>query len=970
MKNKRCFIFIILLTLLCRGIYVQAGGLFLTDDFESYPTGAFSSGGGWSIYDKAATGGKIEIVREGQNQACKISVDYVENASGWYDAYIESGFVSAARPFRAQAKMKNAASAKGALAMRLRDDGVSSRTLDFVTISKGKINYLPGLASPAVSESIGDGDWASVTAYADPATGALWVYRDGILKASVPNFRAVEAFANFNLNSFKLRLQSNIIKGTAGTLTTYVDQVEFTENASLTEALWVKRPQAFLRLPERDIAVSQLRDGTLRVVTEVENRGTATADARQVLAFTRNGKLRKVALSKPVTIPPGQTAPAESDITLEQTEKGDELKIYLLRDLDSVLPLSYCDALERPGFVPPLAEELAAGFENAHPRIVASKTDFDRLREEYQADPYLKTWSAAVLRQAENIVKADINQQGGYYIGYVIPDGLRLLNMSRRVLDFQQCLGMAYQLTGDRRYAEKAWMILEKAGARDGAIAPEQFPDWNPVHYLDTAEMTAAFAIGYDWMYDYFSEPQRQYIRQSIIRYGLDLAEKAYRGEEIPGKPWWVNVKHNWNAVCNGGMLMGALAIAEDNRAQSFAVAEGALRGLADMLPSFAPDGAWVEGPGYWGYTLKYLSMLDATLRASVGTDFGIAQADGMERTGEFILQLDGPCGTNNFHDAGAGHINQPEVFWLSSICQNPGLAAARLQNMQSYGLSGGVMDLLWYETKTGGQEVGLPKDAYFRAAETGCFRSGWNGTQDTWLSFHGGKNNVNHTHLDNGTFVFDALGKRWAEDLGSDGLTYDNSYTGSRWDVYRTRAEGHNTLVINPDNSPGQDLSADTPILRFTSEPECARAVMDLSSAYSAQASRVLRGYKMEEGRQTVTIRDELELKKDGAEVYWFLHTKASPVVAGKYVLLSQGGEMMKLEFSVTGAGSASLSVMDAAPLPTSPNPDGQEKNTGIKKVAIRVVGSGAVAITVKLSPVLAGAEFAPLDNTPLSEW
>ena len=167
----------------------------------------------------------------------------------------------------------------------------------------------------------------------------------------MPNFRAVEAFANFNLNSFKLRLQSNIIKGTAGTLTTYVDQVEFTENASLTEALWVKRPQAFLRLPERDIAVSQLRDGTLRVVTEVENRGTATADARQVLAFTRNGKLRKVALSKPVTIPPGQTALAESDITLEQTEKGDELKIYLLRDLDSVLPLSYCDALDRKSVV-------------------------------------------------------------------------------------------------------------------------------------------------------------------------------------------------------------------------------------------------------------------------------------------------------------------------------------------------------------------------------------------------------------------------------------------------------------------------------------------------------------------------------------------------------------------------------------------------------------------------------------------
>ena len=32
--------------------------------------------------------------------------------------------------------------------------------------------------------------------------------------------------------------------------------------------------------------------------------------------------------------------------------------------------------------------------------------------------------------------------------------------------------------------------------------AAAAFPDWNPSHFLDTAEMTHAFAIGYDWLYE------------------------------------------------------------------------------------------------------------------------------------------------------------------------------------------------------------------------------------------------------------------------------------------------------------------------------------------------------------------------------------------------------------------------------------------------------------------------------------
>jgi hypothetical protein len=47
------------------------------------------------------------------------------------------------------------------------------------------------------------------------------------------------------------------------------------------------------------------------------------------------------------------------------------------------------------------------------------------------------------------------------------------------------------------------------------------FPDWHPEHFLDTAELTTALAIGYDWLYDYLSPEDRSAIRRAIVDKGL-----------------------------------------------------------------------------------------------------------------------------------------------------------------------------------------------------------------------------------------------------------------------------------------------------------------------------------------------------------------------------------------------------------------------------------------------------------------
>jgi hypothetical protein len=45
-------------------------------------------------------------------------------------------------------------------------------------------------------------------------------------------------------------------------------------------------------------------------------------------------------------------------------------------------------------------------------------------------------------------------------------------------------------------------------------------------------------------------------------------------------------------------------------------------------LKEFAPDGAWVEGPSYWGYTTEYGAMYMDSLQTACGEDFGLKKAD------------------------------------------------------------------------------------------------------------------------------------------------------------------------------------------------------------------------------------------------------------------------------------------------------------------------------------------------------
>jgi hypothetical protein len=599
----------------------------------------------------------------------------------------------------------------------------------------------------------------------------------------------------------------------------------------------------------------------------------------------------------------------------------------------------------KPAVSIPPATNILALVKPAHPRLLASAADFAQFKERVAAEPQLQGWEKQLHDEGQALLTEPPSK-------YEIPDGLRLLATSRRVVNRVYTLAWLYHVESEPRYAQRAW---------DELSAAANFPDWNTRHFLDTAEMTHAFAIGYDWLYDFWTPEQRDVLRHAMVEKGLRPALALYRARAS-----WTRMHHNWNQVCNGGIGMGALALADAEPELAGEILHDALESLQIPMAEFAPDGAWKEGPGYWDYATMYNVILLAGLQTALGTDFGLSGMDAFDETGFFPIYLTGPLGrTFNYADGGDHTIRAPQMFWLAQRFKQPIFAWYERGVAEPT-----VLDTLWFQGGgTGPKSAGLPLDKYFRGAEVAVLRSDWESPKTLFLGFKAGDNKANHSHLDLGSFVFDALGVRWAMDLGADNYNLPGYFGGGRRNYYRLRAEGHNTLVINPDAAPDQDPAAATRIVRFQSKSDRSFAIADLTPAYRKNARKVLRGLALLD-RNKALVQDEIQTPEP-ADVWWFMHTAADLKIEsdGRAASLRQGREQLRAE--ILSPPDARFQIMDAEPLPSSLHPEGQNKNEGVRKLAIHLAGVSNTRLTVLLVPAAqSGNQPAPVKVSPLSEW
>ncbi|MGE5294860.1 MAG: heparinase, partial [Solirubrobacterales bacterium] len=211
------------------------------------------------------------------------------------------------------------------------------------------------------------------------------------------------------------------------------------------------------------------------------------------------------------------------------------------------------------------ASSVLSTLEARHPRLMLKDADLRWLWASYSDDPALRKCVSDTCKDANDCL--------------TLPplvhklEGPRLLSVSRDCLRRIYSLAMAYRWTGQERYAAKA---------KENLLEVCDFNDWNPSHFLDTAEMSHAVGVGYDWLFEYLDPQTRDKIREALIEKGLKPGLEVYDKDG-----WWVKSEHNWNQVCNGGMIIGALAIAETDPSYAERIIPAAVKSLPLAIKSY-----------------------------------------------------------------------------------------------------------------------------------------------------------------------------------------------------------------------------------------------------------------------------------------------------------------------------------------------------------------------------------------------
>ncbi len=592
----------------------------------------------------------------------------------------------------------------------------------------------------------------------------------------------------------------------------------------------------------------------------------------------------------------------------------------------------------------------------SHPRIIMSDERFAKLKESIGDDSVTAILLEKLRKEADRHLNESVSQ-------YEIPDGIRLLETSKRIQRRVAALAMAYNIFGDEKYAQRCYAELEAAC---------NFKDWNPRHFLDTAEMSTAFALGYDWLYHWMNDNQRAFIRKNLIEKGLNQVMEDYEDKPRTRTYRWYQdyPGDNWKLVCNGSMSMAALAIGDEVEARS--IASEVLTYAYKESYSFvrraysAKDGTYSEGLGYWDYATYYLGLYSSSLISAAGTDYGLADYEGLRKSVDFVRYMS--SNTPKSFSFGDDHESRDTgwavLLWLGDYLQSYDIAATRIKKIANDSFN--YLDLLWIEEdKIPDSSEDSPTDWGEVGASNASFRNTWD-ESGIVTALHVGENIYKyHGHYDLGSFYLESNGSRFFTDLGNENYELEN-----RQYSYRIRAEGHNTLVINPSQELDQQEGAECLISSFSSGNE-AYAVTDLTAAYEPSgAESVVRGLKMIKEKECVVIQDEISLNAPG-EIFWFAHTKGQIEVAddGRSAVITVGSDKM---WAGIISDEGRFTVMNAELLPTSIAVPNQTDNSEYRKLAVHLTNTKDATISVACIPLKQG-ETQP-SWTPsvkaISEW
>lgn len=518
----------------------------------------------------------------------------------------------------------------------------------------------------------------------------------------------------------------------------------------------------------------------------------------------------------------------------------------------------------------------------SHPRLLFTKIDEVNVKLLIQKDSLASALAAFTKAKADSLVNtpqiAYENARDNY--GQMLPT-------ARAYVQRLTALSLAYRIYGNVKYRDAVNAAL---------LCVCNYPEWRPNVFLDTAEMTTAIAIAYDWLYDVLPQSTKDLVKNTIYERNTQAALYEY---EKGSTGSWAKRETNWNVVCNTSAVLGALAIAEDYPKETEIILQNAAKYLPNCLKHFAPDGVCYESPCYWGYTTSYLSLYLKAVTDNGGDKAEIGNMAGLSRTAMFYKRALTPSGQRfdyaNSHAEEA--INAPVFFLFSRLYHQPEIAAWYRNELSRIIQSNEVLHQLfflalpWFDDSRIDKIDEIPSLEVFHNSinDLIIFNGDRNKKGSVYLIAKGGEPQQAHQQMDCGTFIIESDSVRWTEELCSEDYGvpgfWDQRVGGERWKYFRNNNFSHNTISIdhNLQYAPGKAF-----VCEEDTKNTQPYATLDMTSLYNDLATSVYRKFTLIDDF-TVEVEDKVELINPQSVISWIAGTKANVEVKGNEIHLTK---------------------------------------------------------------------------------
>ena len=542
--------------------------------------------------------------------------------------------------------------------------------------------------------------------------------------------------------------------------------------------------------------------------------------------------------------------------------------------------------------------------------------------------------------------------------------------LATAIVDYDDMLALywAYLTTGQQKYLIRL---------KEHVLAMAGMEHWyGDCFYLMTSRALVTLSMAYDFLYDEFTAAERERIAKAMVEKGFLPARKLYYGLEDEKKWPWCIRRTNWNFICNSGVIFAAGTLFGEYETELCAdTLEKAIQSLEFACIWLSPDGELFEGLGYAAYTWNYLVFALQALETNFGSSFGLGDGPGAHLSYKVPFQLMSASGFFSQGDTGTTlRLGTQYVMWQARKFQDHTIPALRRKQVEAAGDSrmDRFTDLLWFDENANLDEGQL--DYVSEAVWTAVSRSDWSG-EGMVFCIHAGDNTLEHSHMDLGTFDLEAMGFRFASEMGIDSGIY--CVPGSQYmlrgrnEYYAARAEGHNVYVINPDKSPGQRSLGCARIEIIKQSAEHVRYCVDMEPAYRGQVKSAKRYVELKENRSVFVVHDEIEPLKSGDRIYWFWHTFAEiffrdplavEVTDENTVILEAEGKRLHVQFDATVPFTMRKGM--SLPLDTSPAPFDQLQGGMIRQLLTVVFETTQEPLIFRATAWEEGKEYIPEDR------